>query len=69
MNDHPNRLDLANGSYILWDTKEGVYRVALYEVRKSKSTDLELAVSKVLKKPVHFKSVKEIVSFIASASS
>ena len=64
----PNRVDLSNGSYLLYDTKEGQYRVVYYERRIGRSADLEIAISLAMKKPVHNKSVREVVKFVAQTS-
>lgn len=62
--ENPNRLDLSSGSYLLWDTKEGVYRVALYERRVGRAKSLEVALAHAMKKPIHHKSVREVSEYI-----
>jgi len=64
----PNKIELADGSYILFDTKEGIYRVAFYERRLAKSQDLEIALSLAMKKPAHNKGLREVLKFIAQTS-
>lgn len=62
--ESPNRLNLKNGSYILWDTVEGVFRVAYYERRQGKGGDIKLAISVAIKKPLWSKEVQQISEYI-----
>lgn len=60
----PNRIELNNGSYMLFDFQRDQFRVAVYERKVSKSTSLEAAVSRALGLPLYNKRVKEIVKYI-----
>lgn len=60
----PNEVKLSNGSYLLFDTKDGTYRVAFYERRVARSGDLLQAVASAMKKREWDKQVKEVVKFI-----
>ena len=64
----PNRLNLANGSYILWDREDGYFRVAYYLVKRGKSRDLELAVAEAMKKKAYDPTVAEIVRFMEESA-
>lgn len=64
----PNRLNLKNGSFILYDTVEGIHRVAYYQ-RTVGRGNLELAVSKAIGKPIHNTEVKQITKYLREMSS
>lgn len=61
----PNLVKLSDGSYIQWDWFDGFYRVAYYERRAAKGSDLEMAISQAMKKPLHNSKVKNIFGFIS----
>lgn len=60
----PNRLNLKNGSYILWDTTEGRFRVAYYERRQGAADTISVAISIAIKKPLWSPEVKQISEYI-----
>lgn len=61
----PNLVKLSDGSYIQWDWLDGFYRVAFYERRAQKGSDLEMTIALAMKKPVHNSKVKNIFKFIS----
>lgn len=65
MND-PNRVELNNGSYLLFDFSGGEYRVAIYERKVSKSASILEALSRALGQPIYHKRVKEIAAYVKS---
>lgn len=60
----PFRVEFTNGSYILWDWKDGVYRVSFYNKTSAKASDMEAAIAIVMKKPFHNKTVQDAFKFI-----
>lgn len=60
----PFRVEFTNGSYILWDWANGTYRVAFYNKTSAKASDMEAAISIVMKKPFHSKVVQDTFKFI-----
>lgn len=61
----PNQIKLSDGSYILWDFKEGFFRVAFYQRNTRKGSDLEMTLALAMKKPVHNSKVKSIFNYIS----
>lgn len=61
----PNIVKLTDGSYIMWDWKDGYYRVAFYERKIQKGSDLEMTIALAMKKPIHNSKVKNIFRFIS----
>lgn len=61
----PHIVKLSDGSYIQWDWKDGYYRVAFYERKAKKGSDLEMTLSLAMKKPLHNSRVQEIFKFIS----
>ena len=61
----PNMVKLTDGSYIQWDKSGDYYRVAYYERRTQKGSDLEMTIALAMKKPVHNSKVKSIFWFIS----
>jgi hypothetical protein len=64
----PNRVELENGGYLLFDFHEGKYRIALYLRRVSKSETLVNALSRALNRPIYDKKIKEIATYIESCN-
>ena len=60
----PNAVKLSDGSYILWDWKDGFYRVAYFARTAKKGSDLEMTIALAMKKPVHNFRVKSIFGYI-----
>ena len=60
----PNLVKLTDGSYVLWDRKDGFYRVAYYARTTKKGSDLEMTIALAMKKPVHNFRVKSIFGYI-----
>jgi len=60
----PNTIKLSDGSYLLWDWKDGFYRVAYYQRNTKKGSDLEMTIALAMKKPIHNSKVKEIFGYI-----
>lgn len=61
----PHRVALDNGSYLLWDWQDGYYRIAYFERRAVKRSDLEMGIAEVMKKPLHNSKVKNIFKYIS----
>lgn len=62
---NPNLVKLSDGSYIQWDFLDGFYRVAFYERRAKKGSDLEMTIALAMKKPLHNSRVKDIFQYIS----
>lgn len=60
----PYRVELSNGSYLLWDWTDGKFRVAFYTRTSAKSSDLEMCIANAMKKPIHNKAVADLFGFI-----
>lgn len=60
----PFKVELTNGSYVLWDWKDGIFRVAFYNRTTAKSSDLEMCIANAMKKPIHNKAVVDLFGFI-----
>jgi uncharacterized protein YcgL (UPF0745 family) len=60
----PERIELTDGSYILWDKKDGFYRVAHFQKTARKGSDLEMTLSLAMKKPIHNFRVRNVLSYI-----
>jgi hypothetical protein len=60
----PNEVMLSDGSYILWDKKDGYYRVSYFSRKNVKGSDLEMTIALAIKKPIHSKKVKDIFQYI-----
>lgn len=65
----PNLVKLSDGSYIQWDKDNGFYRVAFYERRTQKGSDLQMTIALAMKKPVHNSKVKKIFGYISRTDS
>lgn len=61
----PSMVKLSDGSYIQWDKQNGFYRVAFYERRTHKGSDLEMTIALAMKKPIHNSKVKNIFGYIS----
>lgn len=61
----PNMVRLSDGSYIQWDWLDGMYRVAYYERKAQKGSDLEMTIALAMKKPLHNSRVKDIFKYIS----
>jgi len=61
----PNKVMLTNGSYLLWDFQDGFYRVAFYERRTYKCSDLEIGIAETMKRPLHNSQVKKIFKYVS----
>ena len=63
----PSLVKLSDGSYIQWDWKDGFFRVAYYERRAQKGSDLEMTIALAMKKPFHNSKVKNIFKYISKS--
>lgn len=61
----PTKINLTDGSYILWDWKDGFYRVAYFSRTDKKGSDLEMTIALAMKKPVHNFRVKHVFDYIS----
>jgi len=61
----PNLVKLSDGSYIQWDWLNGFYRVAYYERRTQKGSDLEMTIALAMKKQIHNSKVKAIFGYVS----
>lgn len=66
MSNEPNRINLSNGGYLLFDYHQGFYRMAIYNRHVSKSHSLLGALGLALNKPTHHKQVTEMAKYITS---
>lgn len=62
----PNRINLRNGGYLLFDYFQGQFRIALYTRKISKSSSLEQALTKALNEAPWTKRVQDIKKYIES---
>lgn len=62
----PNRVELSNGGYLLFDYHQGQFRIAIYVRKVSKDHNLTSALARALQKSAFSKEVKEIASYINS---
>ena len=63
---NPNRVELENGGFLLFDYFQGQYRIAIYLRKVSKSESLINALSRALNKPIYDKKIVEIAEYIES---
>jgi hypothetical protein len=61
----PNLVKLTNGSYLQWDYKDGMYRVAYYERNTKKGSDLEMTIALAMRKPIHNFRVKSVFGYVS----
>ena len=61
----PNKIKLTDGSYLQWDHLDGFFRVAYYERRTQRGSDLEMSIALAMKRPVHNSRVKKIFDYIS----
>lgn len=64
----PNRINLRNGGYILFDYFHDQYRIAVYTRKVSKGTTLEQALSRAIDDPPWSTKFKEIKDYIRSVN-
>jgi hypothetical protein len=62
----PNRVELNNGGYLLFDYHQGQFRIAIYVRKVSKDSNLTSALARALQKSAFSKEVTEIASYINS---
>jgi uncharacterized protein YcgL (UPF0745 family) len=62
----PGRVELSDGSYILWDKKDGYFRVSYFARKNVKGSDLLMTLALAMKKPVHNKKIKDVYTYIVS---
>ena len=68
MTPQPNRVELSDGGYLLFDFHQGQYRIAIYTRHVSKSATLVEALSRAMKKPIYNHKLKEIAKYIESTN-
>lgn len=64
MSAQPNRIDLTNGGYLLFDYYQGFYRVAIYKRHTSKNMSLTGALATALNLPPHNPKVVQMATYI-----
>ncbi len=62
----PFTVTLTDGSYIQWDKKDGLFRVAYYQRKAIKEHDLRSAISLAMKKKMYSVQMDEIMRWIES---
>lgn len=62
----PNRINLRNGGYLLFDYFQNEYRIAIYTRKISKGANLEQALVRALDEPPWTKRVQDIHHYIKS---
>ncbi len=63
-NGPPFRVTISDGSYIDWDKKDGLFRVAYYKRSTAKEFGLRNAIALATKKPLYAPLVDILMKFI-----
>jgi len=63
----PNQVLLSDGSYVLWDRKDGYFRISYFTRKNMKGSDLAMTLALAMKKPVHNKKVQDVYTYIVSS--